>query len=170
MYRYISIIVTASIPLLLIALLIWGCGDPPSTAVDIRFGSIQVDGRLLPDSSAADSIWILVDPDPDSIYTQVYFPNPHILTELPAGTHLLAVGTVARYESDTLAYYSVPRLVEVQPAQITTATFALTTNIPTAPREGYIAPDFQLYDLDSNLVSLSGLSGEIVLLYFFTST
>ena len=32
------------------------------------------------------------------------------------------------------------------------------------------APDFTLYDLDSNLVTLSNLEGEVVFLYFFANT
>lgn len=156
-------IFTAAISCLAISLLC-GCGDPPTTAMD-WVGSIEVEGKLLPDSSSADSISIKLDGN-----NLGYFPCPHILTDLFAGTHQVEVTTIARYEQDTLQYFSEPKNVTVEPGQTVSAVFTLATDIPESPYAGYMAPDFQLYDLDSNLVSLSGLADQVVLLYFFAST
>ncbi|GEM_PF-1316906 len=162
MRRHIRISITASIPLLLIVLLLGGCGDAPTTATD-WVGNLQVLGTLQ-GGQPADSLLISLDGD-----TLGYLPNPHTFENLIAGEHFLGVYTVARYENDTLEYFCQPKTVSVNPGQTTVAEFSLITDIPESPYPGYVAPDFALYDLDSNLVSLSGLNGKIVLLYFFES-
>lgn len=144
-------------------LFLWSCGDLPTAAVEQR-GSIEV-GGVLPDNSPADSIHVTLDED-----LLGYFPNPHIIENLLVGTYWVEVRTTALYESDTLDYYSELQKVKVSHKQTTIATFPLDTDIPVSPYAGYVAPDFELNDIESNLVSLSGLAGEVVLLYFFTAT
>ena len=153
----------AALALLAASLLLWSCGNPPTSAVEQR-GSIEVQGFLLPGNMPADSIRITLDED-----SLGYFPNMYTLEGIIAGTHRLDIATRAIYGVDTLDYYSAPQEVEVAANQKAVAEFALSTDIPESPYEGYMAPDFELYDLDSSIVSLSELEGQVVLLYFFTT-
>jgi len=139
---------------------LYGCGDPPTNAVEQR-GSILVRG-ILPNDSLADSVNIKLDNEMLGV-----FLNPHTVVGLYAGKHLLEIGSVQVQDTTTLTYFSAPRLVEVLHNLVTTADFEL---VAQGPYPGNPAPDFELYDLDSNLVSLSGLAGKVVLLYFFEST
>jgi len=157
--RQTHLAITA-IPLIFSTFLIWGCGDPPTTAVEQR-GSIEVRG-MMTDSTLADSIHITLD---DTFLGS--FPNPHICENILAGTHLVEVGSIDVQSDTVVEYWSTPQLVEVLPNATTLTEFTLVTE---APYVGNIAPDFDLRDLDSNLVSLSGSAGEVVLLYFFTAT
>ncbi|MFH1862123.1 MAG: hypothetical protein ABH878_04850 [bacterium] len=141
-----------------------GCGNPPGAPTEQR-GSIEAAAVLLPDSVAADSINVILDTQPLGEYS-----NPCLIENVYAGKHLLEVSAQLILTNDTLEYYGSPQLVEVHPDQKTSTFFALSTDLSVAPYEGYLAPGFELYDLDSNQVSLEGLSGEVVLLYFFTST
>ncbi len=139
---------------------LWGCGDSPSTAVDL-VGSIEVIGYL-PNDSLAEFIDITLDDQPLGI-----FANPHTLTDILAGMHKLGVVTWDTLPSDSIEEYSRTEYVTIEPGQVTTAEIFLVAD---GPYEGNPAPDFTLYDLDSNLVALSDFTGEIVLLYFFVST
>ncbi len=149
----------SAIVLLGIAVL-WGCGDAPSTAVDL-VGSIEVIGYL-PNDSLAEFIDVTLDDQPLGI-----FANPHTLTDILAGMHKLGVVTWDTLPSDSIEEYSRTEYVTIEPGQVTTAEIFLFAD---GPYEGNPAPDFTLYDLDSNLVALSDFTGEIVLLYFFVST
>lgn len=155
-----SHLIIAIVAFIAAVVVLWGCGDPPTTAVEQR-GAIEVTG-ILPNDSLTDSITITLDED-----SLGCFANPHCCENLLAGTHLVGVGAMDHQGDTTVEYWSMPQLVEVRFDETTLVEFHLVTE---APYVGNVAPDFALYDLDSNLVSLSGLEGEVVMLYFFTST
>jgi hypothetical protein len=139
---------------------LWGCGDTPS-APEEQVGSIQVYG-MLPDSTQAEHIGITLDDIDLGI-----FDNPHTVEDVQAGLHKLEVMTWDTIAPDEIEQYYSMTFVEVDPQQVSVAELSLTQE---GPFVGNPAPDFSLYDLDSNLVSLSGLEGKVLLLYFFSNT
>ncbi len=152
--------------LLIAAFMIWNCGDTPTSA-DEEMGSIEVRGYL-PNNDPADSIIISLDGDSLGI-----FLNPYILENLIAGIHQLEVRSRDIFAPDSIInYYSPPTKVKVWNGLSIPWNFALVADvIPVSPYAGYMAPDFELYDLDTNLVSLSDLTNanKVALLYFFSS-
>ena len=165
-FKYIFIIAAV---LLALTLLFWGCGDPPTTAVEQR-GSIEISGFLLPDTNLAkldttdvadvDSINIKLDDD-----SLGYFDNPYKIENVIAGIHQLQVISWWRSEIlDSSFKFQRTDVITVEPKVVNTEDFYL---IRGGPYIGNPAHDFELYDLNSNLVSLSGSAGKVVLLYFF---
>jgi hypothetical protein len=144
----------------MIALLLWGCGDPPPTAPSQ--GSITIAARTMPDSSLADSIQITLDGVAQGSPPGSYFPNPYTLSNLFIGTHQLIV-TTAKTVGSILLTYTQTLMVPVQPNAAVQASFQLhALEVP--------APAFTLKNYDSSMVSLSDYAGEVRFLYFFSIT
>jgi hypothetical protein len=139
-----------------------GCGDPPQAPMELR-GNIIVRGTL-PDGNLADSMQITLD-DVNLGYS---LNNPDTLMNLWAGSHRISVKTYQTYQGSILEYLNIPHMVMVASAQTTVDVCSLTADIPFAPYEGFMAPDFSTYDLDSNLVCLDSLAGKVALLYFWS--
>jgi hypothetical protein len=133
--------------------MIMSCGNPPGSA-QVQMGDIEIHATLPPNSTLADSVTVVLDAD-----TLGTFANPHTVYSVVAGSHWLDV----RY-SDSVTDYQYSDAIIVGSGQTTQANWTLTA---AGAYPGNPAPNFTVYDLDSNLVSLSGLSGKIVLLYFF---
>ncbi|MCX6641667.1 MAG: hypothetical protein NTW14_14475 [bacterium] len=146
--------------LILSSLWLQGCGDPPATAV-LQYGSIRVEA-LLPDSTLADSVEIALDDVNLGTYD-----NPYTLNNVLAGSHLLAMSHTDSIAPDSSIEYQNSDTLTVSSGQVSAASWTL---IAEGPYPGNPAPQFSVYDLDSNLVSLAGSAGKIVLLYFFEST
>jgi hypothetical protein len=149
--------------LVVLALLMMGCGDPPQAPTEQR-GNVIVQGTL-PDGNLADSMQITLD-DVDL----GYHLNPDTLMNLWAGTHRVSVKTYQNYQGDTLEYLNIPHMVIVGSTLTSVDVCSLTADIPSAPYVGFMAPNFSTYDLDSNLVCLDSLAGKVALLYFWSFT
>lgn len=139
--------------MLAVTILLGGCGDPPASPPEQLRGHLEVVG-IMPNDSLADSVQITIDE-----VLLGTFENPHLCENIVAGTHLVEVNTQEMSDS-TLIEYSGAQQVTILPDSTIQRQFALLG----------LAPDFKLYDLDSNLVSMSSLSGKVVMLYFFVST
>jgi hypothetical protein len=144
------------------ALLFWGCGDPPQAPQEQR-GQVVVQGTL-PDNNLADSMQITLD-DVNLGYVHT---NPDTLTNLWAGTHRISIKTYQLYQGSVLEYLNIPHTVIVGPALTTVDVCSLTADIPSAPYVGFMAPDFNTYDLDTNVVCRDSLAGKVALLYFWS--
>lgn len=148
------------------ALMLWSCGEAPNV-VDEQRGSIEVRGYL-PNNELADSVIISLDGDSLGM-----FLNPHVAENILAGIHQLEVKSRQVFNPDSIVlYYSTPMEVTVQNGATVLQEFNLVADIPVSPYAGYMAPYFELYDLDTNLVTLTDLTNadNVALLYFFHSS
>jgi hypothetical protein len=134
-------------------LLLFGCGTPPGAPPEQLRGNILITS-VLPSDSLPDSIEILIDE-----VSWGLFANPHLCEGVVAGMHLVEVLAREITAAETIEY-SGAQHVAVLPDSTVEQQFSLLG----------LAPDFALYDLDSNLVSMSSLLGKVVMLYFFHST
>ncbi|MBU0517429.1 peroxiredoxin family protein [bacterium] len=158
-----NLIITVSLLLAAFILLFSGCGDAPTDPVEQR-GTLVING-IMPSGSPADSVWIMLDSE-----TLGTFANPH-QTSVFAGNHFLEVKSFVYVNPDSSTdYFSAPQYVEVLNNQTVIAEFQLETDIPIAPYAGAMAPDFTVFDIASNQISLADLSGKIAVLYFYSFT
>ena len=134
-------------------LLFFGCGTPPGAPPEQLRGNILVTG-ILPNDSLPDSIEILID---DAAWG--LFANPYLCEGVSAGTHLIEVLAREIANAETIEY-SGARQVAVLPDSTVNQQFTLLG----------LAPDFTLIDIEGDTISMSALSGKVVLLYFFHST
>ncbi len=133
--------------------LVFGCGDPPTSPPANQTGSLEIRG-LLPDGSLPDSLEVVLD---DVSWGR--FSNPYLCANIAAGTHLVTVSSPVIVDSVMIAY-SGAQQVTILPDTILQKDFTLLG----------LAPDFSLYSYDSSLVCLDSLAGKVVLLYFFSAT
>jgi hypothetical protein len=134
-------------------LLLFGCGDPPGAPPEQLRGNVLITG-VLPSDSLPDSVEILID---DASWG--LFANPHLCEGVVAGTHLVEVLTRVIAAAETIEY-SGAQQVAVLPDSTIETHFSLLG----------LAPDFTLTDIEGDTVSMSALSGKVVMLYFFHST
>jgi hypothetical protein len=140
--------------LALCAVLLCGCETESILPPPELRGDLEVLGFTVPDGEHPDSINIALDGD-----SLGWFSNPHVFAGIYAGTHLVEI-SVFKAVDTTMVEYSGAASAIIEASQSLQLDIAMLG----------LAPDFELYDLDSNLVSMSNLSGQVVLLYFFHST
>ena len=134
-------------------MLLFGCGTPPGAPPEPLHGNMLVTG-VLPNDSLPDSIEITIDEAPWGL-----FANPHLCESVVVGMHLVEVLTREIAEAETIEYSGAQQVV-VAPDSTVAPQFALLG----------LAPDFTLTDIEGDTVSMSALSGKVVMLYFFHST
>ena len=134
-------------------MILWGCGTPPGAPPDQLRGNILVTG-VLPNDSLPDSIEILID---DAAWG--LFANPHLCEDVAAGTHLVEVLAREVATAETIEYSGAQQVAIVPDSTIETQ-FSLLG----------LAPNFALADIGGDSIWMDSLRGQVVLLYFFSST
>lgn len=126
------------------------CGNAPSDPPDPKIGAMKISATL--EMMLVDSMNVLLDNESIGIK-----PNPYVLIDLVAGSHLVAVS-----KDDPMSvvnFSSSPRLVTVTENDTCDVIFALTK----------FAPNFTLKKLKNDeSVTLADLQGKAVLLVFYS--
>ena len=133
-------------------LMMWfRCGKTPTDTPPIQYGSAKIVAQI--DSISVDSAEVILDNISLGLKSL-----PFLMTDIIAGTHQFSLKKEDPFSP--IDYSSVPKLAAVPANDTAEVVIALTK----------LAPNFTLYNLDNEEITLEHYRGKVVLLIFYSYT